>query len=362
MGTITRYTAIALAIASLLLAGCAGLPPAESPPPPPAPEPAPSAPSAVSVILDARLLAGNGDYAEAAGMLDELLARDGGNVEARRLLAAVYAADGRRADAAAEWKRVLDLDPADPEAAYEVGVQLARAGDWTALRSRMLETERLGAAEPRHYLLLGEAEVELRSRREAERHLLMAGDHVRARYLLGRLYYDQGRAADAKKAFLDVVGRDPSNASAHLHLGWLFYREGSRRSAMRHYRKAVELAPGDALARLSLAALLEETDRPRDAIEHYRAAVQLDNIPREEKKKAYNSLSRLLVAHATTAEAIALVNTGLREFPDAGGLWYEWGEALVREGRTGEAREKFRRAAADPAWKEHAIRRLNRLR
>lgn len=361
----SRLSTLLVPAALLVLAGCAGTPPAEPPadaaPPAPA-ETAPAAPPAASVILDARLLAGNGNYDRAAEMLEELLSRDERNLDARRLLASVYSADGRRKDAAAEWRRILSLDPADPEAAYEVGVQLSRAGEWRDLRSRMIETERLGAAEPRHYLLLGEAELEMRLRKEAETHLKKAGDHPRARHLLGTLYYDRGRDEEAKRAFLDVVEREPANASAHLHLGWLFYSEGSKRSAMRHYRAAVEHAPDDPLARLSLAALLEEVDRPDESIEQFRAALRLDNVPLDEKKKAYYSLSRLLVKHATPAEAIALVTSGLREFPDAGGLWYMWGEALAREGRTGEAREKFRRAAADPAWKEHALRRLGRLR
>ena len=155
--TRTRLSIFLAPAVLLLLAGCAGAPPAESPveetPSAPA-EPAPAAPPAASIILDARLLAGNGNYDRAAAMLEELLSRDEENLDARRLLASVYSAGGRRKNAAAEWRRIHLLDPADPEAAYEVGVQLSRAGEWRELRTRMIETERLGSAEPRHLSLI----------------------------------------------------------------------------------------------------------------------------------------------------------------------------------------------------------------
>jgi tetratricopeptide (TPR) repeat protein len=326
-----RYdVALICLLLALLLAGCAGAPMEEKPPPP---EPA-------------------------STMLEELLSKQAQNIKALRLLASIYAAMGRREESAEIWRTVAAIDPTDPEATYEVGMSLARNEDWQGLRSQMLAAERNGAADSRHYLLMGEADLELGYKGEAEKYLLKATSEERAVYLLGRLYYEQGRLDDAEGMFKEVLRRNPDNYSSHLHLGWLYFSRNDKRRALEQYRRAVELNPGDPLAALSLAALLEEMDRYEEAISRYRDGLALPGIPPSEKRKAYNSLSRLLVERGRLGEAVSVVERGLAEFPDAGGLHYQWGEVLLQQGRKAEAIERFKRAANDPVWKEVALKKL----
>jgi tetratricopeptide (TPR) repeat protein len=341
----------------VMLGGCAGAPPEEK-----APEAVPAQKPADEVILDARLLAGNDNLETAAVMLEDLVEREKYNIEALKLLASVYAAMGRKEESVSTWERISVLDPSDADAAYEVGAGFARKGDWKALRARMLAAEMAGAADSRHYLLLGEADMALGYKGEAEKYLKMANEHERGRYLLGKLYYGQGKLMKAERAFKEVLAGNPDMFSAHLHLGWIYYDGGKHGKALNHYENAVRIRPGDPLARLSLAGLFEEIKRPDEAIKHYKDALSRDGIPREEKKKVYNSLSRLLVSRERTAEAVSVINEGLREFPGSGGLYFQWGEALLKEGKKDHAREKYKLSAGDPLWRETALRRLHSIR
>ena len=360
-GSVTRKVCtvtIVLFCAAVLCGGCAKRPVEMEKP---AVEPVPR-PSGTEVVVDARLRASNNDLEGAAAMLEELVGREAHDIEALRLLAGIYSTMGKQDASAAVWERIAMLDPADADAAYQVGTTLARAGDWQTLRSRMLATDAVGAADGRHYLLLGEADKELGYRDEAETYLKRAGELERARYLLGTLYYEQGKLQQARTAFENVIARNPGNYSALLHLGWIYYNGGAFDRALHHYRSAIKLKPDEPLARLSVAALHAEMKHPREAIDQYRTALSLRGIPRSERKKAFNSLSRLLVENGILSEAKPVIEEGLAEFPDSGGLYYQWGEALLKSGNTGEAREKFKTAAADPLWREIALRRLHSIK
>lgn len=352
-----RTMAIVSICAAVLCGGCAKRPVSVEKP---AAEPA-VPPSGGEVIVDAKLLAVNDDLEGAATLLKELVERDRDNIEGLRLLADIYAAMGNRDASANLWERIAILDPADTDAAFQVGTMLARAGKWQALRSRMLAADAAGAADGRHYLLLGEADKELGHRSEAETYLKRAGDLERARYLLGTLYYEQGKLSQAREAFEDVITRNPGNYSAHLHIGWIHYKGAALDKALHHYRSAIRSKPDEPLARLSIAALLDEMKRPREAIGQYRKALALRGIPRSERKKAYNSLSRLLVEGGMLKDAKTVVEEGLAEFPGSGGLYYQWGEALLKSGKPAEAREKFKEAASDPLWRKIALRKLHSI-
>jgi tetratricopeptide (TPR) repeat protein len=355
----TRRIEVAAMLACLmLLAGCAGAPP----PPEPAPEAAAPVPDAEIVMIEAETMAQEERYEEAATILEQLVEREQTNTVAMKLLANVYAALGLRERSSETWARIEALAPGDPDAAYETGIALARNGQWQILRTKMLFLESSGSMESRHYLLLGEADLELGYRTEAELYLKKAAGEPRAHYLLGRLYYAAGRSERAETEFETVLRRDPDNHSAHLHLGWLSYRKGDTKRALGHYRTAVRLNPGDALSALSLAGLLEELNRRDEAIERYIEALELPGIPSEEKKKAFNSLSRLLVETKRHGEAEAVIKRGLAQFPGSGGLHYQWGVLLLAEGRNEEAIEELRRSARDPVWKETALRKIHTIR
>ena len=354
---IIRHSAVSI-LASLVILGCAQAPPEKES----TTRMEPGLASADEVITDAEAKAQDDRFEEAAEMLEELVERESTNTVALRLLARVYSALGLRDKSTETWAQIALIEPYDPDAAYETALADARRGDWRAVRSKMIALETSGKAEGRHFLLLGEADLELGQRSEAKLYLEKARGETRAHYLLGTIYYGEGRNGRAEEEFGAVLRADPDNPSAHLHMGWLAYRKGEHRTALQHYREAVRLNPGDPLPALSLAGLLEETKRNREAIEHYRDALSLPGIPREEKRKAYNSFCRLLVEAGMLDEAERAIEDGLDEFPGSGGLYYQWGMLLLERGNRDEAVDKLKAAASDPVWRETALRRINSIR
>lgn len=353
-----RMETIVITISIAILAGCAGTPP----PLETVPEAEPDTPDTEAIILEAEAMAQSAQLEEAATILEELVEREQTNTTAMRLLANVYAALGLKAKSTETWTQIAALAPNDPDAAYETGIAMAKGGDWQSLRSKMLFLESSGKIEQRHYLLLGEADLELGYKSEAELYLMKAAGETRAHYLLGQLYYDRGKLEKAETEFETVLRSDPDNYSVRLHLGWLSYKKGEKKRALDHYRAAVRLNPADPLSALSLAGLLEEMDQRGKAIEHYSDALSLPNIPREEKRKAYNSLCRLLVETKRYPRAKEIIERGLGEFPDSGGLYYQWGIVLLAEGSKEKAKEKLRVAAKDPVWRETALQRIHTIR
>lgn len=320
----------------------------------------PSIPSE-ELIEDAKVLASNANYTRAAELLNNVLKNDSDNIEALKLLARIYAAMGQKDNSSEMWKRISTLKPDDPDAAYEVGVSLARKQQWASVRSKILEFARLGKPDGRHFLLIGEADIELGYKKEARKYLLLAGNIERAKFLLGKLYYSEGNLEAAERSFKEVLAINPNHFGSHLHLGWLYYRNGYKSRALRHYRSAVKLEPSSIIARLSLAKLLEEIGREEEAIEQFKAALKPHSRAIEEKKKAYITLCNLLIKRGRTEDAIYYVNKGLKEFPGAGGLYYMWGAALLKNGERSAALSKFKLAARDPRWAEVAGRQIRRL-
>lgn len=318
--------------------------------------------SSEGIILDATIAAQNSDFEAAASMLEGLVEREPRNIEALRLLARVYSAKGERTRSVSTWEKVAVLAPEDPEAAYEEGTVMARKEDWERLRTRMLSVESYGTADRRHYLLLGQADLELGYRTEAEKYLKLAESLELGGALLGKLYYSQGKTARAERAFDRILERNPDNYIANLHLGYIWYERGKDQKALEFYRRAHRSDPDDPLALLSLAALHEKMKHAGRAIELYSSALSLRDTPKAERKKVYISLSRLFLTEGRTGELYRLVEGGLGEFPDAGGLYFYWGEALLREGRESEAKEKFRSASNDPSWRKHALERFHSIR
>lgn len=336
---------------------CAGPPPA--PEPEPSPAPAESAP--VPLLSDAEAAASGNDFQGAVKILQEILAGDAGDVEALRLLARVHAASGDREASAAAWERVAALDPHDPEAAYEVGTALASRGSWEEVRARMLQVEAAGAADGRHHLLAGRAALELGYRSEAERQLRQAGEIELAHTLLGTMAYERGDLDEAASAFEDALRLNPVSFTANLHLGYISYHRGRYGEAIGYYRTAVEIDETNPLACLSLAAAFEKTGDRRSAVKYYKAGLLLEGTPDAERRKVYLSLMRLQYELGRFSEIEIAAKRGIHEFPDEGGLYYYWGEALVKLNHPADAKEKFKQAAQDPQWKDPALKRFHSI-
>jgi tetratricopeptide (TPR) repeat protein len=359
------FSVLAILLAVFLIGGCAGGPSAEAPAADPdleSSEDGLEMDTPGAVIFDATVAAQNSRFETAENMLTGLLEREPENIEALRLLARVYAADGKTSASSSTWGKVADLDPSDPDAAYEAGSALAGKEKWAEVRTKMISAETYGKADGRHYLLLGQAALELGYMGEAEKYLLKAGDAELAGTLLGKLYYKKGKTELAEAAFRKVLKKDSGNYIANLHLGYINYSRGRKEAALKYYRKAHRADPDDPLAILSMASLLEKLGNRTDAIKYYNRSLTLPTTPVSERRKVYISLVRLMLEGKMYSDLPPVASQGVGEFPDAGGIYFYWGEALRLQGNSEKAREMFKKAASDPAWEKHALERFHSIR
>ncbi len=66
---------------------------------------------------------------------------------------------------------------------------------------------------------------------------------VDAMYNQGVIFWNQGKIAEAKKQFEDVLKADPSHADAHYQLGMALVNEGKLSEAVAEFEQSVTLAP-----------------------------------------------------------------------------------------------------------------------
>ena len=273
-------------------------------------------------------------------------------------------------------EEVAKIAEADPEAIFYGGYEI----EAPYLRAELVEAgltvpflasdgaflaatvdEAAGTADGRHYLLAGQASLELGYRSEAERQLRRAGDIELARTLLGTLAYERGDLEAAEAAYRDAVRLNQFNFTANLHLGYISYHRGRYRDAIDYYRTAHTVDETNPLACLSLAAAFEKANDAVSAVKYYKKGLLLPGTPAAERRKVYLTLARLQYELGRDSEVEITAKRGLAEFPGEGGLYFYWGEGLLRMNHPAAAKEKYKEAARDPLWKDPALKRFHSI-
>ena len=346
----------------VILAGCAG-PTPRKPVTGETEDPVKITPqqSAEFIIVDANQTAAAGNLKKAAFMLEDLIQSQPENIKALRLLAKIYNSLGKEDKSLSLWERVFSLDPYDPDAVYETGQALASRQNWSQLRLHIQELEKSGKADNRHFLLIGRADIHLGYKTEAEKYLQKAKGLQQTDILLGKLYYGQGRYSKAETAFKRALRKNPNNYSVHLHLGYINYSRERYSAAVEHYRKATSISSNDSHTYLCLAAVYQKMGDSASAIKYFENGLSLTGTPGIERKKAYNTLCRLLVKTGNIQKIYSIIRRGLKEFPDSGGLYFYWGIILLKDGSPTSAKSKFKKAAQDPIWRKAALQRFHSI-
>ena len=135
----------------------------------------------------------------------------------RELLAdaAKHAAAGRVDEALSCYRRALKKSPALPEAQYNVGVLLARKGDFVEAENSLVQASRLKP------------------------------EWAQALLALGHLYFRQGRFADAATSFERAAERAPESVEALFNLATSRDRQRRWNEAIPSLRRARALAPNN---------------------------------------------------------------------------------------------------------------------
>ena len=221
---------------------------------------------------------------------------------------------GRTADAEADFKKALDLDPGRiPARLYLAGVY-AKSGDSAGARRLLSEVIERDAENTRAYYMLASLEASLKNREgalEAYRKITeIAPDDVNALFRAGLLHVDGGeldQAADIAeriiKKFPDrpegyrlkgiaaFFNRDFKEAVTALQtaagiqpdmrtyyfMGLSYYGSGDLEMSLNWFQKAVDLSPSSVQPRLMIAMILLKQGRVDESIAESKRILQMDD-------------------------------------------------------------------------------------
>jgi hypothetical protein len=144
-------------------------------------------------------------------------------------------------------------------------------------------------------------EVEARLEREPE----CVDLHFKRACLLAEI----GDTEDAKRAYLEVLGRSPAHVGALNNLGTLLYLTGYRTAARSAYTEAIARHPDHPMAHVNLGNIFLEAGDLAPAREHYQAALALDSGFAE----AHRGLGNLLAELGHEEAAARHQRLGLRD-------------------------------------------------
>ena len=166
------------------------------------------------------VLMATGQFAEARTVLGRAVELDPADSAALANLARVEELLGNPVAAAGSWKRILEKDPANADAAF-----------WLA----RLELEQ------------GKVANALKVLEPFQK------TSSRARLLVGSILLDRGATADVRALAERITREEPANAEAWNLLGLTDLATGAPEAAAANFRKAVELRPNGALYLVNLA-------------------------------------------------------------------------------------------------------------
>jgi tetratricopeptide (TPR) repeat protein len=289
----------------------------------------PGDPEVLGLRLD--LQEGARDFEAALLTSDELIAT-GGDSAALRVRRGDYCEMlDRGAEAEAEWRAALEIDPASADASSRLVDLFLREGRQDELMREMQRQVDAGVAAPRTAAAL--ADLYLRGNRPEEAAevllpLAESGELDRAgNLLLMQLLGDLDRHDEALELLARLEREDPGFTSVHRFRGQVLFEAGDSEGSEAALRQALELDPRDNEARVTLLLVLSARDPEL-----------LD--PRRERGGEFDDM--------LDTAGVEIDATSLRQH-------FLVGAMLRRQGRNDEAVGFLRRAASLPGAGEQVL-------
>jgi tetratricopeptide (TPR) repeat protein len=218
-------------------------------------------------------------WAEAEAELRRSITLDPDSVPARLLLAETLVRRGKPADAALEARRVLDRSPRDVLARLALAQACLEQKRFDDADAEIARASEIDGESARVLLARGRLAAQQGRRDAAIDDLSRAGlaDPSRSETfaLLGAVLLEGGRASEAAVSFEKATIVDPRDAASWMGLGRIYSSAKRIPAAVGYFEKAVSAAPEDAEARYLLASALQQAGRVGEAEDAARRAKAL---------------------------------------------------------------------------------------
>ncbi len=249
-------------------------------------------------VLEGRIKIGQGDTAAARVLFSTVLADQPNNVEARMGMSEADIADGRMRTALAGYAQSFKLAPESTRAILSLAQVSDELGDPSsagryyelALKSHSSDPHvQLAAA--RWFSRTGDFPT---AEKHAQIALSLAPDMDQARSLLGEIYLQEDRAADAATVLHDVVTRNRDDSFAWYSLG-LAYRKGDDiTKSLSSFASGLGVRPEDEIARIAQEHTAMDALPMKDA---QRATMAVFHLKQGQAQEDRNFLDRALAEY-----------------------------------------------------------------
>jgi len=216
-------------------------------------------------------------YAAAVDLFQKAVAADPKDFAAHFQLALAESLSGKDADAIAQYKNVLQLNPGLYQAQLNLGMLLVRG------------------KQPAEAVPLLKSALEQKPR------------EFRPAFYLAEALRGTAQFEPAQAAYTTAVELNPSSAAAESGLGATLAKQGRLSEAEPHFRKAATLDPSYRDGLLELASLYETNHQPKEAIALYREFPQ--NTAAQERMGA------LLIETGQPSDAVASLEQVVAKSP-----------------------------------------------
>ncbi|USR91129.1 tetratricopeptide repeat protein [Phormidium yuhuli AB48] len=231
--------------------------------------------------------------------------------------------EGRYEDAERTWRRVLEIDPNNVAAYYNLGNALSDQGKLDEAIAAYNRAIQLNPEYANAYNNLGLALYDQGKLDEAiaayNRAIQLNPESAIAYNNLGNALSDQGNLDEAIAAYNRAIELNPEDADAHINLGVALRRQGNLDEAIAAYNRAIELNPEYAGAYYNLGNALRDQGNLEEAIAAYRTALRLPDeqgTPASAHTVAHNNLGYALQQQGNLQEAIRQYQTAIQLDPE----------------------------------------------
>jgi tetratricopeptide (TPR) repeat protein len=262
-------------------------------------------------VLEGRIRIGQGNVPAARALFTAVLARQPNNVEARLGIAEAEVAEGRLKNALSQYAQTLTLAPESTRAVLSLAMLSQETGDERKAADYYELALRSHSSDPLVQLAASSWYAATGSLDTAEKHVKIALSLKpgldRARILLGRIYLQQGRFADAVTLLHDVVTTNRDDVAAWYALGLAYRRSGDAAKGISSFATALQLRPDDEVVRIAQEATAVASLPMDDAQRRKMAAFHLDQghgwEERSYLEKALAEYRRALILDPTSRDA-----------------------------------------------------------
>lgn len=202
--------------------------------------------------------------------------------------------DSKLDEATYQLRQAVELAPQFADAHYNLGIALAKRGEFAEAIDQYRIVLKLRPAYPNvHYFFAvalagsGQLDEAINQYREA---LQINPDDATAHNNLGNALADRGLLDEAIEQYHDATKIKPKSAGAYFNLGLAYEDRGDLDEAARQYNKALQIDPSHSIAHNNLAVILQRQGHREQAIEHFREALRI----RPDFPEAQRGLARLL--------------------------------------------------------------------